>query len=307
MPQPTDPTARRHKLYALLGDLPDRDRSIRASKLAEQDGPGYRLETLLLDLNGSEPVPALFTRPSRGAGPFPAVIYSHAHGNNYLIGKNELIEGRPNQQQLPYGQALATRGIAALCIDHWGFGERRGRSESEIFKEMLWRGQVMWGMMIYDSLRALDYLAGRPDVAPGRIGALGKSMGSTMSWWLAALDTRVRACVDICCLTDFDALIEAQGLDGHGIYYYVPGLLKHFSAAQINALIAPRPHLSLAGRYDRLTPLPGLRRIDAKLRQVYEQAGAVERWTLSLYDVGHLETAAMRAQSLAFLEKWLTP
>ena len=25
-----------------------------------------------------------------------------------------------------------------------------------------------------------------------------------MAWWLAALDTRIKVCVDLCCLTDFD-------------------------------------------------------------------------------------------------------
>src|SRR5437763_11117922 len=33
---------------------------------------------------------------------------------------------------------------------------------------------------------------------------------------------------------------RSSNLAGHGLYYYVPGLLKHFTAAQINALIAPR-------------------------------------------------------------------
>ena len=134
---------------------------------------------------------------------------------------------------------------------------------------MLWRGQVLWGMMVYDSLRAIDYLVAREDVDAGRVATLGLSMGSTMAWWVAALDERVRVCVDLCCLTDFEALIETRGLDGHGIYYYVPGLLKQFTTAQINALIAPRAHLSLAGNHDRLTPPAGLDRIDAELRRVY--------------------------------------
>ncbi|MEH7096522.1 hypothetical protein [Neobacillus vireti] len=53
--------------------------------------------------------------------------------------------------------------------------------------------------------------------------------------------------MDICCLTDYQALMEEDGLDGHGIYYYVPELLNHFTASEINALIAPRAHLGLAG------------------------------------------------------------
>ena len=126
-----------------------------------------------------------------------------------------------------------------------------------------------------------------------------------MAWWVAALDTRIKVCVDICCLTDFQALIDTRGLDGHGIYYYVPGLLKHFTTAQVNALIAPRPHLSLAGNYDPLTPPGGLDRIDAELQNVYETEGAPEAWKLVRCATGHFETAAMRVEILSFLEQRL--
>ena len=76
----------------------------------------------------------------------------------------------------------------------------------------------MWGMMVYDSLRALDYLRQRPELDPGRVGTLGLSMGSTMAWWVAALDPRVKVCVDLCCLTDFAALIATRALEAHGLY-----------------------------------------------------------------------------------------
>jgi hypothetical protein len=130
-------------------------------------------------------------------------------------------------------------------------------------------------------------------------------MESTTTWWLTALDPRIRVCIDLCCLTDFQALIESRGLDGHGIYYYVPGLLKQFTTAEINALIAPRAHLSMAGNYDRLTPPAGLDRIDRELRQVYREHGHPERWRLLRYETGHFESAAMRAEVIQFLEQWL--
>lgn len=303
-----DADDRRAQLYSLLGDLPPRDSPIRARLLGVEERDGYVLETLLLGLNGGEPVPAYFTRPQVaewGTGPFPAILYSHAHGNDYALGKDELLRGRAALQSPPYAPVLARLGSAALCIDHWCFGGRQGRGESELFKQLLWEGRVLWGMMVYDSLRALDYLATRPDVDARRLGALGLSMGSTISWWAAALDTRVRVCVDICCLTDFDALIAARGLDGHGLYYYVPSLLKHFSAAQINALIAPRAHLSLAGLLDPLTPPAGLDRIDAALREAYAAAGAPDAWRLVRSPTGHAETAAMRAEIVDWLERWL--
>ena len=294
----------RQKLYGLLGDLPDRQRPISVQVVSVSKQPAFTLEVLLLDLNGVEPVPAYFVRPLTD-GPTPCILYNHAHGGDYDLGKDELIRGRAILQKPPYAQAFAERGIAALCIDTWLFGERHGRTESAVFKQMLWQGQVLWGMMVYDSLRALDYLCSREDIDATRMGTLGLSMGSTMAWWLAALDLRIKVCVDLCCLTDFEALIECRGLDGHGIYYYVPSLLKHFTTAQINALIAPRPHLSLAGNHDPLTPPAGLERIDRELKLVYEKLGHPDAWELHRFDTGHNETPEMRAAALAFLARWL--
>ena len=154
-------------------------------------------------------------RPASGDGPFPVILYNHAHGGDYASGKDELLAGTSYLATAALRRSAGGRAASpSLCIDHWGFGERRGRTESEIFKEMLWKGQVMWGMMVYDSLRAVTTWSSRPDVDASRIGTLGISMGSTMAWWVAALDERVKVCVDICCLTDFQALIERAGSTG---------------------------------------------------------------------------------------------
>jgi len=301
----SDKQTRRDELYKLLGDLPDRERKISVSKIGEEKHNSYVLEKLLLDLNGIEPVPTYFVYPQGQRGPFPAILYNHAHGGDYVLGKDELIKGRNALQKPPYAEELTRRGYCALCIDTWCFGERRGRSESETFKQMLWSGQVLWGMMVYDSLRAIDYLASRSDVDIDRLGTMGISMGSTMAWWTAALDTRIKVCVDICCLTDYQALIESRGLDGHGIYYYVPNLLKYFTTADINKLIVPRAHLSLAGNFDRLTPPKGLDRINAELQKAYSTENTRQAWRLIRYNTGHFETAAMRKEIVSFLEQWL--
>jgi len=293
----------REKLYSLLGDLPERNRPISARLVSEDDKGCYVLETLELDLNGREPVSAYFVRPKSGTAPRPAIIFSHSH--SFPMGKNELITDLIYGNNVCYAEALARRGIAVLCIDHWCFGERSGRRESETFKAMLWRGEVMWGMMVYDTLRAVDYIVSRPDVDVRRVGTLGLSMGSTMSIWTAALDERIKTCVDLCCLSDYEELERTDGLDNHGIYYYVPSLRKHFEMADINELIIPRSHLSTAGKYDKLTPMDGLKKIEAQLHKAYAAAGAKGGFKLSIYPCAHLETRAMREEILAFLDRTL--
>lgn len=304
-PAAPDPSARRRDLYELLGSLPDRHRKITAQTVSVEERTSYILEKIELGLNGIEPVPAWFARPKNCSGRVPAILFNHSHGGNYKLGKDEFVRGSGYLQTPPYAELLTSLGYCGLCIDTWVFGERSGRTEMDTFKEMLWKGQVLWGMMVYDSIRALDYLASRPEIDPSRLGTLGLSMGSTMAWWMAALDERIKVCVDICCLTDFQALIETDNLKGHGIYYYVPSLLNHFTTAQINALIAPRAHLSLAGNLDPLTPVAGLDRIDRELKTVYASAGEPEHWKLLRYDSGHQETPEMRREIVRFLKRFL--
>lgn len=302
---PTNKETRREELYALLGKLPDRHRPVSVKLISKEETDEMIIEKLLFDINGFELVPAYFTKPKNSKGKIPVILFNHSHFGQYGVGKDEFLKGRKEMQSPPYALALARAGYGGLCIDAWAFGERHGLSEMEVFKDMLWKGQVMWGMMVYDNLRALDYLNSREDVDNKRIGTMGMSMGSTMSWWLAALDERIKVCVDLCCLTDFQSLIEEKGLNLHGIYYYVPDLLNHFTTAQINGLISPRPHFGLAGKLDPLTPQKGLEKIDKALKEIYKKDSAADAWQLKIYDVGHLETAEMRQDIMDFFKKWL--
>jgi len=299
---------RRQELWKLLGDLPARDRPIGVQKVRTTNGYGYTLEHLELDLNGIETVPALLLLPDRRPAKAPALLYIHAHGGTYTLGKEELIRGR---EILPaYAPVCAEKGIVTLAIDSWCFSQRKhvepgAQGEMDAFKDMLWHGRLLWGMMLYDELRAVDYLASRTEVDPQRIGAFGLSMGSTKAWWLAALDPRIKLCVDLCCLTDYQELIKAGNLRGHGIYYYVPSLLKHFTAGDINELIIPRPRLSLNGRNDALTPTAGVERIRDQLLPLYRQHGREADCRIELFNCGHQETPAMRALVLEWLDRHL--
>ncbi len=48
----------------------------------------------MLDLNGVEAVPAYFVRPREATGRLPVILYNHAHGGDYELGKDELLRGR---------------------------------------------------------------------------------------------------------------------------------------------------------------------------------------------------------------------
>jgi hypothetical protein len=299
---------RRRELWSLLGDLPWDHTPGPVKVLSKEENDDYTLERLVLDLNGVEAVPALLLIPHKRQTPAPGLLYIHWHGGMYDLGKEMLLKGV--KVAPAYAPVCAQKGLVTLAIDSWCFGERKhetnGRQgEENAFKLMLWRGQVLYGMMMFDEFRAMDYLASRPEVDPKRLGALGMSMGSTKAWWLAALDPRVKLCTDVCCLTDFDELIKAHGLQGHGIYYYVPSLLKHFQTAEINELIVPRAHLSVNGRKDDLTPPAGVEKVRDYLLPLYSKYGKEEDLHVELFDCAHEELPPMRQLILDWMDRHL--
>jgi cephalosporin-C deacetylase-like acetyl esterase len=299
---------RRKELWALLGDLPWNHRLGPAKLVGTEKHDGYRLERLLLDLNGEEPVPALLLIPDKRQERAPGMLYIHWHAGMYGLGKEQLLRGV--EAQPAYAPVCAEKGIVTLAIDSWCFGERQHESdghqgEEDAFKLMLWKGQVLFGMMLFDELRALDYLASRPEVDAKQLGVFGMSMGATKAWWLAALDPRVKLCMDVCCLTDYQELIKNRSLKEHGIYYYVPSLLKHFQTAQINELIVPRAHLSVNGRRDPLTPPAGVQKVRDYLLPLYRTHGKEQDCRIELFDCAHVELPEMRKLILEWIDTTL--
>lgn len=257
----------------------------------------YAVETLVLRLGDTE-VRGLLTRPLNPAGPLPAILYGHSHGGGYAIGAAELLDGRDYLVD-PLGPVFARAGYVTLAIDMPVFGDRSHTSESAAAKALLWMGKSLFGQMLSDHAAALTYLAGRNDVDPDRIGAFGISMGSTLSYWLAAMDTRLKAVAHLCCFADQATMIELGAHDGHGIYMMVPGLLAETDAGPIAALIAPRPQLVCIGQADHLTPPLAVARAWADLEPAYA-AAPDNLQLLSEPGIGHRETPTSRAAMLAF-------
>ena len=184
--------------------------------------------------------------PKKISGKAPAILYCHWHGGLYDSGKEELFHASHTPTEP--GPILAKRGYVVLALDAYCFGERNGKGpggpdekgaagEMTASKFNLWVGRTLWGMIVRDDLRALDYLASRPEVDAKRIGVTGMSLGATRAWWLMALDERLKTGVPVACLTRYQNLIERGELKAHGIYYFVPGMLNHFDTEAVIALI----------------------------------------------------------------------
>lgn len=301
----------RAQLLGLLA-FPPCPRVPRVVRMQREARDGYTLERLALD-NGAGAVMPGYCLIPEGEGPFPAILYLHAHGARYNRGKDELFSERVPGIPEP-GVALVRRGYVVLCMDAYAFGERQSQgpagagesgfaAEYSLAKLCLWQGTSLWAMMVRDDLIALDYLSQRPEVDAARIGATGMSMGSTRAWWLAALDERIRAVVGVACLTRYTELIAHGALDKHSIYYFVPGMLRHFDTEAVTSLIAPRPFLSLLGDSDPGSPVEGADRIAEVTAQVYALYDRPAAFQHVVYPgVAHEYTPAMWAAMLEWMD-----
>jgi dienelactone hydrolase len=308
----------RTTLWQLLGQLPPRPKVPEVRTLSREDRGEYQLEKFQFDNGAGAIVPGyvLLPKSASASGKAPGILFCHWHGGDYEIGKEELFQTR-HMPEAP-GPALARRGYAVLAIDAYCFGERNGqgpggpeekRSDGEMTasKFNLWVGRTLWGMMLRDDLMALDYLASRPEVDAGRLGVTGISMGATRTWWLMALDERLKAGVAVACLTRYQNLIQHEALKAHGIYYFVPGLLNHFDTEAIVALIAPRPVLFQTGDQDGGSPVDGIHAIEAAVRPVYRLYGKEDSFQSIVYPgLGHVYTPEMWTKTQAWLDKSLT-
>jgi dienelactone hydrolase len=303
----------RATLWQLLGKLPPRPRVPKVKTLAREDRGTYWLERFEFDNGAGATVPGVLLLPKNISGKAPAILWNHWHGGQYDLGKAALMEAK--YTPAASGPTLAARGYAVLAIDSYCFGERNGRGadglkggagEMSASKFNLWFGRTLWGMIVRDDLMALDYLCSRPEVDAKRIGVTGISMGATRTWWLMALDDRPKAGVAVCCLTRYRDLIEAQGMHGHGIYYFVPGMLNHFDTEAVVACIAPRAFLSLAGGNDGGSPVPGIRKIEdaaAPAWRLFDKAGDFR--SVIYPGVAHVYTPEMWQEMLGWFDSRL--
>lgn len=318
IPKDADEWAKRRadvkaKVIATLGDLPERPKKPLVKLVSAEKRKGFTLERLRIDNGVDGEMSAMVLIPDGLKKPAPCVMWLHSSS----VDHNQLLIPNTNGGAEPLGETFVKAGYVVFAPDAAWYGDRAGvgpsgkaetttNQHTTLHKYHLWFGRTLWGMFVRDDQVALDYLVTRPEVDAKRIGATGISMGSTRSWWLAAVDDRISCVVGVACLTRYENLLKHGQLKQHGVYYFVNGILKHFDSEAVVSLIAPRPVLFLTGELDAGSPADGIRVIEAKAGGLFAAVGAKERFKSVRYpDVAHVYTAEMRTEMLAWFARWL--
>ncbi|RLE99105.1 MAG: hypothetical protein DRJ63_06290 [Thermoprotei archaeon] len=301
----------RGKLIELMG-IPLEEKELEVKVLDEKDMGGFLFKKISYrSLEDYVRAYVIVPKDSCGAG----VVCLHQHGGLFKIGKNQVvgIEGSKDQK---YGLELAERGYVVIAPDAKYFGERleknvsgwRGRSEGEeserfgAMKELLY-GRTLQGLMVWDAMRAVDYLVEYENVDEKRIGAIGHSMGGQWTLYLAAVDTRIAAAVSNCGFASHRSFLEHKII--HNFAAYIPGMLKYMDVPDVLCLVAPRAFMIIAGKRDPVFPLEGVVEVYEKAREIYSEMNAEVKLKLSVFDTGHEFNKDMRNRAYMWLDKWL--
>jgi len=293
-----------------LGGFPERT-PLNARVVGELRGDGFRVEKILFESQPGFVVPGLLYLPAQGPAPYPVVLMPCGHTSNGKGG-----------YQAP-AMLMARNGLAVFCFDPIGQGERHqisrkvvvagknggeaetgGTNEHNILGTapiLLGRGLATY--MIWDGIRAMDYLQTRPDLDPKRIGCAGNSGGGMMTSYLMALDDRIVSAAPGCFITTSVRKNERPGAgDAEQDIFNQYGYGLDFADYLI--LRAPRPTQILSATRDYV-PIAGAWETFREAKRIYTRLGYSERVDLVETDATHGYSVQLREASTRWMRRWL--
>ena len=294
---------RRESFLAALGGFPERT-PLNARVTGQMAFADYRIEKIIFESQPGFYVTATLYLPL-SPGPHPAAVHPTGHSDSAKAA--ELYQRASIN--------LAKNGIACLCYDPIGQGERRqylGEDRKPLFgttgEHSLMDvsctplGTNVARYMIWDGMRAVDYLQSRTDIDPKRIGATGISGGGTMSSYLGALDERIAASAPGCYLTGFRRLLETIGPQDaeQNIFGQITKGLDHGDYVMMRA---PRPTLVMAATRD-FFDISGAWHLFRQSKRFYTRLGFSERVEMLETDTTHGFPPDMRVGAVRWFRRW---
>lgn len=290
----------RARLRDLVGGLKEPRGPLNAQIHESREFPRYRRETVRFESRPGLEVFGYFLTPKERPPRSPAILClpGHGRGVDSVIGiaedRSQRDLDKPDEYQADFALQCVAHGYPTFAIEQVSFGHRRdakaqqaGGGASSCTRDSmaaLMLGETMTGWRVWDAMRALDYMATRPEVDPKRLITMGISGGGLTSFWTACLDTRVHAAIVSGYFNTFrDSILAVD----HCVDNYVPGVLRVVEMPDMAGLIAPRALFAESGTRDDIFPLPAFERAVTRAREIYAAFGVPERFDAEVFEGEH--------------------
>src|SRR6266850_6950603 len=279
----------RQQLREMLGldPLPERT-PLKAVVTGTLERDDFKVEKLYFQSRPHLYVTGNLYLPKKRTGRVPAILYVCGHS---LSKKNGISFGNKTNFQ-HHGAWFAQNGYVCMIIDTVQLGEIQGLHHGTYKENMWWwnaRGYTPAGVEAWNSIRSLDYLSTRPEVDTNRFGVTGRSGGGAYSWWVAALDDRIKVAAPVAGITDLRNHVVDGTVEGHCDCMFMVNTYR-WDYAQVAALVAPRPLMIANSDRDTIFPLDGIVRVHRKVRSVYESYNAATNLALLITEGPHKDT-----------------
>ena len=214
----------------------------------------FTIEKIVFESRPDFLITANLYLPKKLRGPAPAVLGNCGHTRT----------GKAGNENQAYSQELAQSGFVVLTFDPLAQGERDqypsldpghilrrdcGRAHTMMGQQLQLSGEFFGTWMVWDGMRALDYLLTRPEVDPSRVGVTGNSGGGCLTTLLWGLERRFCMAAPSCWVNSFLAVMENEvGGDAEQI---LPGALrKGLDHGDFFLARLPEPAIIVAQKHD---------------------------------------------------------
>jgi len=301
----------RARVLDIIGGLPETKTPLNARVTGTVPMDGYRIEKVVFESLPGLHVTALLYVPDGPAGvKRPGVLVACGHSPD---GKSFR-----NYQQI--SGELAKRGYVVLSWDPVGQGERsqfwdaaRGKSrynlvcgEHAVLGNLAClAGTSLVRYMVWDGMRALDYLLTRPEVDPARLAVTGTSGGGFQSLYLGALDERIGVVAPSCFVTSLpmrmaNRIFEDPDSDPEqDPFRLVSAGVDH---AGLLLLVYPRPFVVAAAVND-FFPIEGARKTFREVAALYARFGHGDRVSMAEGVHRHMFSPENRRAAFAVFDR----
>ena len=256
---------------------------------------GYRIEKLYYESLPGLYVPANLYIPDDIDEPTAAVLYLCGHSHSQKV----------HYQAHPH--KLAKLGFVCLVPETIQYGEVWGEHwgcYANGWFNWYSRGYTPAGVEVWNAIRGLDLLSARSEVDGEKMGATGISGGGAISWFLAAIDQRIKAVAPVCGASTLLAQIHTRTIDGHCDCMTCINTYG-WDIPDIGALIAPRPLLIAQADRDGLNQVESVREIYDNIQSFYGLLGAPDNVSFIETPGGHSYHKKSREGIFSFLLKHL--
>jgi dienelactone hydrolase len=301
--------SRRKTFLDIVGPFPEKTPlNAQITRVVEKDS--FRVEHIVFEsqpgfyVTSSLFIPAGLKKKSKA----PVVIYCSGHteeGYRSAVYQHVIIN-------------LVKKGFIVFAFDPVGQGERleyfdpaTGKSavggptkeHSYPGTQAFITGSSQAKFMIWDGIRAVDYLLTRKEVDPSRLGITGRSGGGTQSSYIAAMDERIYAAAPENYITNFKRLLQTIGPQDAEQNMF-NAISKGIDHPDLLIVRAPKPAMMITTTCDMFS-IQGARETQEEVSAIYLAFGRGNDFIMVEDDAPHASTKKNREAMYAFFQKHL--